>query len=68
MKAACGGFLLIKNNPANRVVFLVNEDVFSLFTMTPYYYKTSARDSERLLSKSALTTTVHFGVEVYKKR
>ncbi len=45
-----------------------SEDIFALFTMTPYYYKTSAQDSERLLSKFALTTTVHFGVEVYKKR
>ena len=45
-----------------------SEDIFALFTMTPYYYKTSAQDSERLLSETTLTTTVHFGVEVYKKR
>ena len=30
MKAACGGFLLIKNNPANRVVFLVNYEFFNM--------------------------------------
>ncbi len=45
-----------------------SEDIFALFTMTPYYYKTSSADSEKLLSKTSLSTTVHFGVEVYKKR
>ena len=45
-----------------------SEDISNLFKMTPYYYKTGRAESERLLSKQALSTTVHFGVEVYEKR
>lgn len=44
------------------------KDIYSLFTMTPYYYKTSSADAQKLLSEESLETTVHFGVEVYKKR
>lgn len=44
------------------------EDIENLFKMTPYYYKTSREDAGRLLSLDSLETTVHFGVEVYKKR
>lgn len=45
-----------------------SEDILNLFKMTPYYYKTSRQDSERLMNKSSLSTTVHFGVEIYRKR
>ncbi len=44
------------------------EDIENLFKMTPYYYKTSREDAERLLSLKSLETTVHFGVEIYEKR
>ncbi len=43
-----------------------SEDILNLFKMTPYYYKTGRRETERLMSLNALSTTVHFGVEVYK--
>ena len=45
-----------------------SEDIMNLFRMTPYYYKTSREDAEKLINKKELTTTVHFGVEVYRKR
>ncbi len=45
-----------------------SETIGNLFKMTPYYYKTGREESERLLSMPELTTTVHFNVEVYKKR
>lgn len=45
-----------------------SEDILNLFKMTPYYYKTSRQDAERLMNKQSLSTTVHFGVEVYRKR
>ena len=45
-----------------------SEDILNLFKMTPYYYKTSREDSERLMNKKSLSTTVHFGVEIYRKR
>ena len=44
------------------------DDIENLFKMTPYYYKTGREDAERLLSLDALSTTVHFGVEIYEKR
>ena len=43
------------------------EDIYNLFTMTPYYYKTSKQDMEKLLKLESLTTTVHFAIEIYKK-
>lgn len=45
-----------------------SEDIQNLFKMTPYYYKTGRNEADRLLSLKELTTTVHFGVEVYRKR
>ncbi len=44
------------------------EDIFNLFTMTPYYYKTSKEDTKKLLEAENLTTTVHFLIEIYEKR
>lgn len=44
-----------------------SEDIYNLFTMTPYYYKTSKEDTEKLLKLETLTTTVHFAIEIYKK-
>ena len=43
------------------------DDIYNLFTMTPYYYKTSKEDTEKLLKLESLTTTVHFAIEIYKK-
>lgn len=45
-----------------------SSDIGNLFKMTPYYYKTGREDAERLLSLKGLETTVHFCVEIYKKR
>ena len=45
-----------------------NEDILNLFRMTPYYYKTGREETENLLRKNELETTVHFGVEIYEKR
>ncbi len=45
-----------------------SQDIENLFKMTPYYYKTSRDDAQKLLEKTNLSTTVHFGVEVYRKR
>ncbi len=45
-----------------------SQDIENLFKMTPYYYKTGREDAQKLLEKTSLSTTVHFGVEVYRKR
>lgn len=44
-----------------------NKDIEALFMMTPYYYKTSRQDQERLLERDDLETEAAFGVIVYKK-
>ncbi len=49
------------------ITFEDKADIFNLFTMTPYYYKTSEQDSEKLLNLEKLVTTVHFAIEIYKK-
>lgn len=45
-----------------------SEDIGNLFRMTPYFYKTGREESQRLLALPVLETTVHFCVEIYKKR
>lgn len=44
-----------------------NEDIIALFEMTPYCYKTSKSDREKLDSLDSLTVTAEFGVAVYRK-
>ena len=45
-----------------------NDDIMNLFRMTPYYYKTGRKETQKLLELNELETTVHFGVEIYEKR
>ena len=44
-----------------------NADILNLFTMTPYYYKTSEQDYQKLKQLNDLDTEVEFGIIVYKK-
>jgi 23S rRNA (guanine745-N1)-methyltransferase len=43
------------------------EDIASLFSMTPYYYRTGREQQERLAGLSELETTVHFELLTYIK-
>ena len=43
------------------------EDIRSLFMMTPYAYRTSKGDRERVLSLAEVTTEVEFALDVYEK-
>ncbi len=43
------------------------DDVESLFSMTPYYWRTSESDKEKLLGIEQLKTEVEFEIYVYKK-
>lgn len=45
-----------------------SEEIAALFAMTPYYYKTSAADQEKLAQVPSLTTPIAFGISVYQKR
>lgn len=44
------------------------EDVKNLFVMTPYFYRTSEEDMEKLSHIDKLELSVEFGIVVYKKR
>lgn len=43
------------------------EDIFALFQMTPYYWKTSAKGAEKLSAYESLMTEVAFDIHIYKK-
>ncbi len=43
------------------------QDIHNLFLMTPYYYKTSRRDQEKLANLDTLSTNLAFGVYVMRK-
>lgn len=45
-----------------------NDDILHLFAMTPYYYKTSRQDQERLAALDRLTVTASFELLVYRKK
>ena len=44
-----------------------SEDIFALFQMTPYYWKTSAKGAEKLKKLQSLSTEVAFDIHIYKK-
>ena len=62
------GFELIKSNVVHETVKIcTNEDILSLFSMTPYYYKTSAADRAKLDTLNDLSVQIHFCAAVYQK-
>ena len=44
-----------------------NKDVLALFSMTPYYWRTSEKDVEKLNNVQALETEIDIMISVYKK-
>ena len=44
-----------------------NEDVQNLFLMTPYYYKTGAKDQQKLAGIDSLSVTTEFALILYQK-
>ena len=49
------------------VITINNQQIQDLFTMTPYYYKTSFEAKERLKKLEVLTTQISFIIKIYKK-
>lgn len=61
------GFRLVEVQKINTSIFLsCNEDIKNLFTMTPYYYKTSVESMEKLQNLSSLKTKIEFEILVYQ--
>lgn len=62
------GFTLLESVPVQyRVTLDSADDIWNLFTMTPYYYKTGKADQEKLKMLDHLTTEVEILVLTYKK-
>ncbi len=62
------GFTLLHHETVRYPVVLPDtETIFNLFTMTPFYYRTTAEGRERLLSRDTLTVTVETELWVFRK-
>ncbi len=62
------GFTLTDRKEIRREIHLTcGEDVRNLFTMTPYYHKTSPADRQKLERISDLTTQAAFGLLIYQR-
>lgn len=62
------GFTVVSSREIKYEITLgCNEDIVSLFKMTPYYYNTSPADRQKLDNIDVLTTRVEFLVTEYKK-
>lgn len=47
---------------------ILHEDIWNLFSMTPYYWKTSKENSEKLKNIDTLYTEADFIIRVFQKR
>lgn len=62
------GFELIKSESVHTTARIcTTKDILSLFSMTPYYYKTSAADKAKLEQLNELNVQLHFCAAMYKK-
>ncbi len=62
------GFTLEKEIVTENIITLdCNEVIQNLFKMTPYYYKTSANDQQKLEMLDKLQTKAQFSLRVYRK-
>ena len=43
------------------------EDIAALFSMTPYYWRTSEQDKEKLKGLGRLETKIEFEINIYRK-
>lgn len=57
-----------KENLEGEITLSSHEDIMNLFMMTPYFYKTSAKDQEKLAALSKLVTEISFEITVYQKK
>ena len=65
---ALSGFVLTARQELRGTVTLRSQaEIEALFCMTPYYYKTGARDQAKLRALDTLTTETEFALLIYKK-
>jgi len=62
------GFKLIEKQEVKDIITLhSNEDIINLFKMTPYCYKTSYENIQRLDNIEELNCEIEFGILIYQK-
>lgn len=61
------GLQLISKQKISRKALIPREDLKTLFSMTPYFYRTSERDREKINVVDVLETTLSFTILEYKK-
>ena len=62
------GFTLLSKQSISKEILLKDaQSIHDLLAMTPYYYKTSQNDKEKLFSLSSLQTEIAFYLTVYRK-
>ncbi len=66
--AALSLFSLEERVTLEKTVTVDSADVWNLFTMTPYFYRTSPADKEKLRTHGPLETEISFEVFLYKKK
>lgn len=59
---------LILKQKISRTVNIPREDLKTLFSMTPYFYRTSEKDKEKINSVDSLKTTLAFTILEYEKK
>ncbi len=63
------GFDLVdKQRISYKIHLSSKDDIKSLFSMTPYYYRTGKEQQERLYELDELDTTVDFELLVYRNK
>lgn len=61
------GFEYLGKDFIEDTITVEGDNITNLFHMTPYYWKTSEKDFEKLKCLSVLTTKIEFVVSIYKK-
>ena len=62
------GFSFVSKREVKKTITIQNKtDLWNLFAMTPYAYRTKHEAQEKLLSCSALTTEISFWILAYRK-
>jgi 23S rRNA (guanine745-N1)-methyltransferase len=68
MDSHIDGFALLSEKKLSyKIKLSSSEEIKNLFMMTPYAYKTSRADTERLLSHNELSVEAESIIFVYKK-
>ena len=51
----------------SKITLLSPEDIDAVFRMTPYYFHTTQKDKEKLLSYTSLDTEISYVIGIYEK-